>query len=1691
MMNMMSKMTKCFLAFAMMLTMIPSNVVLAKSNVRVNQENDETVTLINFDTSNQGTSLSQIDFKGGWEYEQGIASEFNQDGFYRKGYDENNTNHGFNFKFEGNKVEFYGVTEPIGGKLSVKVDGVAQGEFDYYSAEKQHQQKVIIVDGLSDGVHTLEARFVGKNTNSTGYGCYVDFAKVYKTQEHYEGVYTLEVGSSYQLPFNLPEKFIWASDDACVTVNNGVVSAVSVGESIVTATKEQEQYKYKISVAPKAKYDVVKINDNTLGTGLNQFHYIGDWGRDENLDVLYQRDGRWTSTSIAPDTCGYEIKFKGDKIRVYGNLEPNLGIADFYIDGRLVATKDLYHQGSKLYQQLQFESTLLDASVEHTLKVMMTGEKNQAAGGNAGYVDFVEVYTEATDIYPTAVALPETIALEVGDERALALTFTPSNTNVKELTWNVADPEILDVVDNKIVAKKAGSTTVSVSAKTEAGTLVTSNVCSVRVKEGNMYFHGSYGTTNKTYFKTMYDELKAEDPIMNNQVTAWRGDRAYSEIVLLTKGKDYTNVKVKASAFTNENKDVIAAENVKPSFLKYTKAARNGLAGPNGTLTPDVIYGDTMTLDLNTVAPVWVEMNVPKTAKPGIYTGTISVCDQAGKELIAFTQRIEVLDVVQPSITEQGSYYLELWNYVQSTARYYNVELLSEEHLAILKPHLQQYRDNAGKTVMATICEEPWNHQTYDDSPSMVKWTKKTDGTFAFDYTLFDKYAQFVFDNNLAENISCYSIVPWGNRIAYYDEATKQNTHKDFVVGNEEWRSVWGSFLTSFKDHLDAHGWFDHVWIAMDERGESDMQHAIDLIKTIPNKDGHTFKISGAFNRVIGHIWEQMYHVSPNINSVLSYGADRFRALADARKQEGLITTMYTCTGNRPNLYNLYDPCEAAWTIWMGENLHTDGYMRWAYDAWVEDPLNDASHRLFETGDVQMVYPGERADLEAGKVPVTRSAPRTERLYEAIRDVQKLRYLKEANPMMADDIDAFIAGIKNFNGSANTTAIAQEMDRVKEGVMQFTRNHLTGNRTGNTATNATLENPTENDARAFINDGDLSTAWTTNGQAATFKYDGLKDVHSVVVFVKKNTDMNAISVKMIDDQNREVPVYNFEKVEGMSDKEKAYDVYEANFIGLVTGFKVEVKQGNDVTIQEVMTFENHLTKLNKKNMSITATSQETTSEDGKASNMIDDNNGTIWHTKYSGGTDSLPFTIVLDLGDVYTLDQLEFVPRQNGNNGIVTRYDLFIATEKDQYVSFVENGTWQENAEAKTVNMNDTAVRYVKLVVKGAVGGFGSMAEINAYKKANAEDMNLARARQFVELAETSKQAVDVQHARTMVALLKDSTTKTELMNRLDAIEKTIKMSYYSISLKENICLNFYLSIDSSILNDQQAYVLFTREDQTTISYPMSDMLSKKVVMDQKEYYKVCVPMAARQMNDSITAKAVLSDGSEIELGTYSIYEYAKTILQNVDGKYSKAAIESCQAMLNYGASAQTYFGYKQDQLVNDGLHKEYETVTQEAFAPYAMQVSGEVAGMKYGASNLRLLSEVALRHHFKVTPAIKEAYQNGTMKVFLVLNDTEKELTPTFYDNDKMFVEVENIYAEDYDQTFRVEVRDLTNNTTLSVNASVFSYANEMFKKQDAKAETFDIVKAMYVYNKKAKAYKNSLTPEFNKGEEGTEILR
>ncbi len=89
-----------------------------------------------------------------------------------------------------------------------------------------------------------------------------------------------------------------------------------------------------------------------------------------------------------------------------------------------------------------------------------------------------------------------------------------------------------------------------------------------------------------------------------------------------------------------------------------------------------------------------------------------------------------------------------------------------------MRPLMKMLADAGQKIITATLTHKPWNGQTEDYFETMVTWMKRADGTWAFDYTVFDRWVEFMMSVGIDQQINCYSMVPWELSFQYFDQAT-------------------------------------------------------------------------------------------------------------------------------------------------------------------------------------------------------------------------------------------------------------------------------------------------------------------------------------------------------------------------------------------------------------------------------------------------------------------------------------------------------------------------------------------------------------------------------------------------------------------------------------------------------------------------------------------------------------------------------------------------------------------------------------------------------------------------------------------------------------------------------------------------------------------------------------------------------
>ena len=490
-----------------------------------------------------------------------------------------------------------------------------------------------------------------------------------------------------------------------------------------------------------------------------------------------------------------------------------------------------------------------------------------------------------------------------------------------------------------------------------------------------------WGTTDVRYAKK--DIPEGSSLKKRWQTMAWRGERVNAQAVLWTK----VDI-AEASIFVSDLKcgsAVIPASAITTNFVRYVMTdelnkdrkggcgARENKAEWDSSIVADVLdIVKVRDIKARTTQPIWMNIWVPQSAKAGKYKGTLTV---RGKDInpMVLQMEVKVLDRILPA-PKEWAFHLDLWQNPYAVARYYQVPLWSQAHFDAMRPIMRMLANAGQRSITASIMHKPWAGQTEDHFDSMITRIKKIDGTWAYDYAVFDKWVDFMMNEiGIGDMISCYTMIPWALTFDYYDQATNRVQFINTQPGEEAYANYWGSFLKDFAQHLRQKGWFEKTAISMDERSMESMREAIKVIKQADPE----FKITLAGN-YHPEIQADLYYLC------IPYGNKFPEEVKAERERKGQISTFYTCCVEAfPNMFTFSDPAEASWTAIHAIAGGYDGYLRWAVNSWPVDPLRDSRFRTWAAGDTYSIYPGPRSSI------------RFERLVEGIQDCEKIRILRE------------------------------------------------------------------------------------------------------------------------------------------------------------------------------------------------------------------------------------------------------------------------------------------------------------------------------------------------------------------------------------------------------------------------------------------------------------------------------------------------------------------------------------------------------------------------------------------------------------------------------------------------------------------------------------------------------------------------
>lgn len=395
----------------------------------------------------------------------------------------------------------------------------------------------------------------------------------------------------------------------------------------------------------------------------------------------------------------------------------------------------------------------------------------------------------------------------------------------------------------------------------------------------------------------------------------------------------------------------------------------------------DVLLNDSVVeADDEEVLAVYCEIKVPATADKGVYNGKIKIYENYGfskEELVGeINVELTVYNFVFPENKDNG-FHLDLWQHPSNIARQYNVALWSDEHFEVLEKYTKSLGELGVKCVTVMASEMAWNGQGCQAEKrfkanlfeySMISTVRKADGSLVCDYSVMQRYIDLCAKYGLDECISVYGLVnvwdakvyggrtapdyPDGIHIRVYDEASGCYDYLRTAKELDE-------YIKQLENYFNETNQNDIVRIAADEPADVVAYRAsLEHIKAV----APSFKYKTAINHAefVNEFGNDIYDFAPYISAMFS----EYDALMNFRKEMPGKRFLYyvCCCPEIPNSFIRSELTDGYYIGILAALAKMDGFLRWSYTCWTDEPNTDLRYGPFPVGDLGYVYPAKNGD---------------------------------------------------------------------------------------------------------------------------------------------------------------------------------------------------------------------------------------------------------------------------------------------------------------------------------------------------------------------------------------------------------------------------------------------------------------------------------------------------------------------------------------------------------------------------------------------------------------------------------------------------------------------------------------------------------------------------------------------------------
>jgi len=382
---------------------------------------------------------------------------------------------------------------------------------------------------------------------------------------------------------------------------------------------------------------------------------------------------------------------------------------------------------------------------------------------------------------------------------------------------------------------------------------------------------------------------------------------------------------------------------------------------------PDpVLPGAAFDIAAGRAQPVWLTLRVPREAAAGTYEGEVRV-SAVGAEVIV-PLRLTVFGFEMPQ--DRHLLYTN-WCSPDEIAKKHGLELWSKEYWAMLGRYLDMMAEHRQNILWV--------------SPGSVSITEEADGTYSFDYSLFDRWvetceAHGVCDRIEIQQLGSFGPDGWnGSEIVLSPMPVRvRATGESRSVAAEE---ILPHYLPALETHLEAKGWLEktllHIADEPSQNNTASWSEKSAFVHQYAPRIRHIDAIEGPSFEGLD-VWV------PKLTHLRSWLPQYERARAN-----GAELWFYTCChpmGLYPNRFLDFSLLKTRILHWYNWRYDLSGYLHWGLNFWTDDPYTQVTSSGLPPGDCFIVYPGTDGPV---------SSIRWDALRDGIEDYEYLWILRD------------------------------------------------------------------------------------------------------------------------------------------------------------------------------------------------------------------------------------------------------------------------------------------------------------------------------------------------------------------------------------------------------------------------------------------------------------------------------------------------------------------------------------------------------------------------------------------------------------------------------------------------------------------------------------------------------------------------